>query len=142
MTDITGANAVVTLQIFPLFPIPQQLQGFAADDVYDIALIDSVEVLMGVDGNLSGGFVFKQIEQDIALQADSASNSIFDTWWQQMVASTTVYTAQGVVSIPSIGLKFVQTNGFLTGYKLPGVKKIVQPRRYRITWNNIFTQPV
>jgi hypothetical protein len=142
MTDITGANAVVTLQIFPLFPIPQQLQGFAADDVYDIASIDSVEVLMGVDGNLSGGFVYKQIEQDIALQADSASNSIFDVWWQQMVASTTVYTAQGVVSIPSIGLKFVQTNGFLTGYKLPGVKKIVQPRRFRITWNNIFTQPV
>ena len=55
MPSITSANAILTLAIPLLFPTPVQLQGFAADDVYDIPRIKSVETLMGVDGVLSGG---------------------------------------------------------------------------------------
>ena len=79
--SITSANAVLTLAIAQLFPVPQQLQGFGVDDVYDVPQIKSVEVMMGVDGVLSAGFVYVQIPQHITLQGDSASNLIFDTWW-------------------------------------------------------------
>lgn len=141
MGDITGANAVLMLSIPPLFTVPQQLQGFAADDVYDLDEIESVETLMGVDGVLSGGWVWKPQTQRIMLQADSASNAVFDNWYAQQKAGQRTYLASGIVMIPSLGLKFIQTNGFLSGYKLPGVKKVVGPRPYRITWNDVSPAP-
>jgi hypothetical protein len=142
MGDLTAANSVITLSIGTLFPVPQQLQGFAADDVMDIPRIQSVEVLMGVDGVLSGGFVFREIVQRIMLQADSASNAIFDQWWTQMVASLATFQATGQVRFPSIGTKFNLTGGFLTGYKpSPAARRILQPREYEITWNLIAPAP-
>jgi hypothetical protein len=140
--DITGANAVVMLSQAILFPVPQQLQGFATDDIYEFDEIESVETQMGVDGVLSAGFTFKPQPQSIMLQADSSSNDMFDIINAQQIATRQVYPLNGLVSIPSIGKKFLQTNGFLTGYKLPGVKKLVGPRRYRITWNLVLPAPV
>ena len=142
MGSITSANAALTLAVPPLFPVPQQLQGFSADDVYDVQAIKSVEVMMGVDSVLSGGFVYREVVQEITLQADSASNLFFDTWWSQMQAAQDVYTAQGLIKLPSISSKFIQSKGFLTGYKpAPGGKKVLQPRRYEITWERIFPAP-
>jgi hypothetical protein len=142
MGSITSANAVLTLSIFPLFPIPQQIQGFAADDVYDIQRIKSVETMMGVDGILSGGFVYTAITQEISLQADSASNRIFDVWWTQMQAVAETYIAQGNIRLPGISTKFAQIQGFLTGYSpSPAVKRVLQPRKYEITWQKIIPQP-
>jgi hypothetical protein len=142
-TSITSANAILTLSVLPLFPVPQQLQGFAADDIYDVAAIKSVETVMGVDGVLSGGFVYVAIMQSITLQADSASNAIFDTWWTQMQAAQDVYVATAQIVLPSISTKFNMLNGFLTGYKpLADAKRTLQPRKYEITWNSVGPSPL
>jgi hypothetical protein len=136
------ADAVLTLSVGIIIPQPQQLQGFAVDDVFDIPSIKSVETLMGVDGILSGGFVYTEIRQEIMLQADSLSNGLFDTWWTQMQATKSVYVASGGVRLPSIGTKFTMTNGFLTGYKpAPAGKRVLQPRRYELTWGRIAPSP-
>lgn len=139
--DITAANAVLMLSIPGLFAVPQQLQGFAADDVYDLDEIESVETLMGVDGRLSGGFVWKPQPQTITLQADSASNAVFDAWNENQKSGLRTYQANGVLILPSLGIKFVQTVGFLTNYKAPGAKRLVQQRRYRVTWQNVSPAP-
>ena len=142
MASITSANAVLTIAVATIFPIPQQIQGFATDDIYDIPAIKSVEVMMGVDGVLSAGFVYVAIVQEITLQADSASNAFFDTWWTQMQAAQDVYPASGLIKLPGIATKFTQTRGFLTGYKpAPGAKKVLQPRKYEITWQSIAPSP-
>lgn len=142
MGDITSANAVLTLSIATLFPTPVQIQQFAVDDIYDVAAIESVETMMGVDGVLSGGFVYKEIEQTIRLQADSQSNALFDTWWTNMVGNKTVYAAQGIIKLPAIATKFTMMNGFLKSYKpAPQGKRLLQPREYRITWQSIAPSP-
>lgn len=142
MGTVTVADAVLTLSVGIIIPQPQQLQGFAVDDVFDIASIKSVETMMGVDGLLSGGFVYAEIRQTIALQADSASNAFFDTWWTQMQASKSVYVASGGVKLPSIATKFVLSTGYLTGYKpAPTGKRVLQPRHYEITWGRIAPGP-
>lgn len=142
MGSITAANAVLMLAVPPLFPVPQQIQGFSTDDVYNIPQIKSVETMMGVDGVLSGGFVYVQIPQEITLQADSASNRFFDTWWAQMQAAKDVYAAAGLIQLPSVLTKFIQTKGFLTGYSpAPQAKKVLQPRRFEITWESILPAP-
>lgn len=141
--SITSANAILVLSIPPLFAIPQQLQQFATDDIYDVPSIKSVETMMGVDGVLSGGFVFVEIPQSITLQADSPSNLVFDIWWTQMQAAKEVYVANGQIKLPGINTKFNQTRGFLTGYKpVPAGKKVLQSRQYEITWQSIVPSPI
>lgn len=140
--SITSANAILTLSQPILYPTPQQIQGFAVDDVYDIDQIKSVEALMGVDGVLSFGFVYVAIMQNITLQADSASNEFFDTIWTQMQAAQDIYAVNGTIILPGISTKFTMVNGALTGYKpAPDAKKTLTPRKYQVTWNSIAPAP-
>lgn len=142
MGTITSADVAFTITIQALFPVPQQLQGFATDDIYGVAQIKSVETMMGVDGVLSGGFVFVPVPQEITLQADSESNDVFDLWWTTMQATKGVLRATGLIQLPAIATKFVHTSGFLTGYTpIPAGKRVLQPRRYEVTWQSIVPVP-
>jgi hypothetical protein len=139
---LTTANAVLTIAQAILFPIPQELQGFAADDIFDIDSVRSAETLMGVDGVLSAGFVWAERVMSISLQADSLSNDVFDVIATQMQAAQDVYELTGLAVFPSLSTQFVMTRGFLTGYKpAPDAKRIAQPRRYQITWGRVHPAP-
>lgn len=139
---ITAANSILLLSIEGLYDIPQQLQGFAADDVFDTETIAPAETMMGVDGHLSGGFVFNSIRQNIALQADSDSNLIFETWIAAMNKAREVYVAGAQVQLPAVKRKYVLTRGFLTSIPpTPAARKVLQPRRYQITWERITAAP-
>jgi hypothetical protein len=141
--SLTGANAIITISQPTLFPTPQQIQGFAADDVTDMEPAKILEHLMGVDGNLSFGFVWMERMQEITLQADSASNSIFDQINNQSQAVQDVYPLNGTVILKGIGLMFILVNGGLETYKpMPKVGKIIGPRKYRIVWNKVTPVPV
>lgn len=137
MASITGATAIVMLSVPGLFPVPQQLQGFAADDVFDTDTLESAEVLMGVDGRLSGGFVFVPVKQNYKLQADSPSIFFFDSWWSAQQQAQEVLPANGLVLLIATNAKYTLTRGFLTGYKpMPDIKKLQQPRPFAITWQS------
>lgn len=139
---ITAANSILLIGIEGLFDTPQQLQGFAADDVFDTESIAPAETSMGVDGHLSGGFVFVPIRQNIALQADSASNLIFEDWLAAQMQAHEVYVANGQVQLPGVQRKYVMTRGFLTAHPpTPAARRTLQPRRYQITWERISAAP-
>ena len=138
MASITSANAQILLSIPSLFPIPQALQGFAAEDVFDVDPIEPVEDIMGVDGILSAGFVFVPVHQNFALQADSPSIFIFDTWWTAMQIAKDVYFATATILLPGLGKKWACNTGILKSYKpMPDAKKVLQPQRFRITWQSV-----
>jgi hypothetical protein len=119
-----------------LFPQAQQLQGFAADDVTDMPAVKILEHLMGVDNFLSFGWVAVERIQEITLQADSASNSVFDTINNAQQAIQDVYPLSATIIFPGINLKFACTNGGLENYKpIPQAQKIYRPRKYQIVWN-------
>jgi hypothetical protein len=140
--SLTGANSIISISQSTLFPVPQQLQGFAADEVTDIDPAQILEDLMGVDGVLSFGFVWVPRTQKITLQADSSSNDFFDTINTQQEAVQDVYPLNGTITLPSIGLTFSLINGGLRSYKpMPNVKKILQPREYTIVWNRVVPVP-
>ena len=136
--SITGATTVIALTIPGLFATPQPIQGFAADNVFDTDPIESGEVLMGVDGILSGGFVYVPVMQNYELQADSLSISFFDTWWNSQQQIQDLYYANGTAKMPAIGKKWNMTRGVLTQYTpTPPVKKLLMPQRFRITWQSV-----
>jgi hypothetical protein len=142
MATITSANATLTLSQPTLFPAPVKMQQFAVDDVFDTENIRAVETLMGVDGVLSFGFVFVAVVQNIALQANSPSNSFFDVIYTQQQAALDVYPLNGTIILPAISTKFTLSNGALTGYKpTPDGKRTLTPRRFQITWNKIAPAP-
>lgn len=142
MSSLTAANAVITLAVANLFPTPVQLQGFAADNIYDMDNVDQVETAMGVDGILSGGFVFNPVNQTFVLQADSPSIAFFETWAATQKQAKDVYTANGSTTLPSVGRSYVSTKGFLISLPpMPAAAKILQPRRFAIRWESVQSVP-
>jgi hypothetical protein len=139
---LTAANAIISLSQATLFPTPQQLQGFAADDVTDMEQAKILDHVMGVDGILSFGFVQVERMQNITLQGDSVSNGFFDTIMLQQLAAETAYPLSGVIILPAINLMFNCVNGALETYNpMPQVRRLIQPRRYRLVWNKVLPRP-
>lgn len=135
--SLTTANSVITLSVSGIFSAPQTLQGFSADDIFGTDAIQPNEVLQGIDGILSGGFVNVPTKQKYHFMADSLSSSLFDTWYQQMVAQQDSFTANATISLPGLGLRWTMTKGFLTSYMpLPDAKKLAQARTFEITWES------
>ena len=141
MGNITAADSIYIINIPNVLLAPVQLQGFAADDIFDTEPLEAAETLMGVDGILSAGFIFVPVPQSITLQADSASNSVFDAWWTQEQANKTKYAASGQIRLKSIGTKWALTNGFLVTYPvIPNAGRTLKPRKFMIRWQSAFPQ--
>lgn len=138
MGSITASNAKIYLSVAGVFDTPQPLQGFSADDIFDTNDIQPTETIMGVDGKLSAGKIFVPLIQNIVLQADSVSNDVFDQWAAAMEKLGDVYWAGGTTLLTSISREYTLVNGSLTGYKkVPDARRVLQPRRYQITWEAV-----
>jgi len=139
---LTAANSVLFLAVTGLFNVPVQIQGFAADDVFDTDAVQPAETQMGVDGRLSAGFTPAAIIQNITVQADSVSIEFFELWYQAMQFQREVFFASGTIALPSVQRKYALTRGVLTGVPpTPSAKKIIQPRRFSITWERVTNAP-
>ena len=136
--SITAANAVVTLSIGTLFPIPQTLSQFSMDDIFSSEPIDTAEIQMGADGYMTAGIIYVPVKLDISLLADSASNTLFENWYMAEQALKDKIYASGLITLISTGKKYSMVKGVLTSYPtMPNAKKVLQPRKYGITWQAI-----
>ena len=143
MASITSANSILMLSISALYAVPQQIQGYSVDDIYDTEPLEVAETMMGVDGFLSGGFVNSPVRQGINLQADSGSMAIFENWYNSQKSIQDLYYANATITLPSLGKKWQMTRGILTTYPLlPDAKKVLQPRKMAITWQSILPAPL
>ena len=138
---ITSANAQLTLFALPYLPIPVAIQGFAADSAF---LIDSpavAEVMMGVDGIMSAGYLPNITRMTIQLQADSPSMRWFNDLIAAEKAAREIAWLYGSVALPSLGVSYTLTKGVIeTGTLMPPVGKVLQPQSFQIAWNDV--QPV
>jgi hypothetical protein len=143
MKTLTTANSVFALAINSLYPVAQILQGYAADDAFSADDIAPAEILMGVDGHMSAGYTPVPVPMNIMLQADSDSNQLFDDWFNAMQNARDVYFATGIVTLQGTNEKWALTRGILTSYKpMPDAKKLLQPRKFVITWESATKSPV
>jgi hypothetical protein len=135
---ITAANAVFMLTAGALYPVAQQLANYMADDVFDTDDVDISETVMGVDGNLSVGFVNNPVDQTIYIMPDSATSDLFDNIYSAQKAAGEVIVLTATVTLPGPQKKFACTKGVLKRLKpIPSVKKVVQGRPFRITWQSV-----
>lgn len=142
MADLTAASAVITLVIPGVYNQPVQLQGFAADDIFSSGEIEAGEGSMGVDGIYSVGFVFKEVPQKYKLQADSASNKVFDDLYRYEQTNLLKVPISGTTLLPAVNTKWNMSRGFLMMYTpIIAAGKILLPRSYEIRWNKAPPQP-
>ena len=143
MATLTTANSALSLVVANLFPAPVPIQGYAADDAFMANEAENAETYMGVDGILSGGWIPYPVEFEITLQADSASNSFFDAWIAAEKAAQEKYLASGNIQIQGTGALYALNRGFLKGISLmPEAKKVLQPRKFKIIFNDVSLAPV
>jgi tail fiber protein gp32 len=143
MADITSANAVIMLWAPLVYPTPVQIQGFAAEDIFQTQPVAPNETMMGLDGGLSAGFVPTEKKWEITLMADSPSISWFDGMNNAAYAAYQALSIFGSVTLTSIGKLYQMNRGFLTRYPpMPDGRKILQPQKFEITFQNIFATPV
>jgi len=135
--SITSVNAIFTLSITGLYDSPQQLQGFVVDDLFDFGQVASKEIIQGADGIMAAGFVPNVYTQNVAFLPNAPSISLFEQWFAAEQAIRSVYYANGTIALDN-GTIYTMTRGVLSGYSpAPDAKKILQPRKFAITWQSI-----
>lgn len=143
MSTLTTANSALSLMVRGLFPVPQSIQGYSTDDSFSVEDISPAEVQMGVDGMLSGGFVPYPTALTITLQADSKSVQMFDTVLEAQKAAKELFIFDGTLIIQGTGEKYAMTKGFMTSATpMSNSKKVLQPRKYTLTFENVSKAPV
>jgi len=136
--SVTSANAVVLLGVNGLFPTAVQLQGFASEEIFATEAINTLEMLMGLDGKLSGGYVPQAVPAVFSLQANSPSMSFFDTWSAQERTVGEKFMGFGIITLPAIGLIVTGKNCYLGQHMLfPDAKKVLQPRTFQVLFESI-----
>lgn len=140
---ITSANCILTLAVASLFTVPQRIQGFGIDDVFDTDAIATAETKQGVDGKLSGGFVYEAVKTGIHLMPDSDSSEFFETWAATNRSLQESLIATGFIILPSINRAYAMNKGFLTAVPMVApVKRTLAERTFQITWESITPAPL
>lgn len=140
--SITAANAIITIGIPGIFNLPQQIQGFSSDDIFDVETIEMIEESMGIDGILTAGFKFVPIPMSVSLQADSVSVGIFDFWAGSQQAGIDAFPGFGTLALPSLQKKWVLNKGYLKGWPpMPSAGKVLKPLKYNMVWGQMIPQP-
>lgn len=142
--DITSANSAFVLQVPSVFTTPQALQGYATDDAFTTEEVDVAEVMMGVDGIMSGGFIPFITQMNIVFQADSVSiTNTMEVWISAMQSARAIYLGNASIQLPSINKEYILQNGILRRITpTPPAKKVLMPQTYAISWQNWSVVPL
>ncbi len=143
MASLSTSNSAMTLVVRGLFPTPQNIEGYSADDSFSTDDVTPSERVMGVDGKFSAGYVPYPTKLTLTLQADSPSIDMFDAVLAAQVAAKELYIFDGVVIIPGIAKKYVFTKGYLAEMTpMSSGKKILQPRKFAIEFESQTPSPI
>jgi hypothetical protein len=135
---LTSANSTFVLTIGDLGIASFALSGFATDNIFTTEDVEVAEVRLGVDGNMSWGWIPRMFPMTINLQADSTSRDLFDNLILAEDAARTKFRLDGVITMPALSKAFTLTKGIVTRYKAaPDAAKVLEPTSVVITWNQI-----
>ena len=138
MKTITSANSIFLLSVGTLFAVQQRIEGFAADTAWAFESVSNSEVLQGVDGKMSAGWVPHLTPMTITLQPDKSGWDVFLAWHTAEESIREKIFCDGTISIPSINRRYVLSNGVLTAYDpAPSAQKVLQQMTYKITWETV-----
>lgn len=138
MSTLTSANSVFTIICPQVFSIPQLIQGYATEDMFNVPQFEVARAVMGCDGKMSGGFVPAVKELDVVLQADSVSRKVFQRLLGAMESAREAIFLDAVIVLPGTAEIWNFSRGLITkAPKIPPAKKMLEPTTWQITWEDI-----
>ena len=136
--SITSSNSIIAMGVTGLLPVPTILQGYAADDIFTAEAIDNAEMLMGLDGKLSAGWIPVPVTINFMLQANSISMSFFEAWYAAEQSQREKLQGFANITLVSIGRNYTCINGFLRNYSpIANAQKVLQPRSFSIAFESV-----
>ena len=139
---LTVANSAILITTEALYPQAQQMSGYSADDVYDFENVENGEYSMGIDGNLSAGFVYNEIPWTMMLQADSPTLGNFENIWQYEVTNRTKLQQDITITLPGVAKRYDLIKGYMRAFKAPSGKKILQPAAIAFVFSRLRVSPL
>lgn len=136
--SITSANAVALLST-SIFPIPMQLQQWAADDAWSVESNQLAEAVMGVDGHASFGYTPTLKAITFNFMADSISLlEVVDPIILYMDNQKDILPVNLTISIAALGRGWRFENGTLTSaQRAPDGKSTLQSRTAVFTFESV-----
>lgn len=130
MSNITSADATIVLAAAGLFS-GTEIQGWTADDIFDVADVTTAETIMGLDGVLSFAWIPVSKTLTFSLMAGSLSLPFLDIWIDTEETLKRKFTASGVITLPAVGKVYSPSGGCLKSYTpISAAKKYLQPRKF------------
>lgn len=138
---ITSANSVLMLTILGLYPATQ-IGGFGPDEAYAFDPIDTMEHVMGVDGNLSAGLIYNAVPVMVSVMPDSPSSQIFEGWRAAELSAGDKLVASGTVSMKSIARKYSLTKVYLNNFPAaPTAGRVLRVRKFGLIVGSVSPAP-
>jgi hypothetical protein len=122
---------------------PFTVEGYASDDAFAVEAVEAAVAMMGVDGQMSVGWVPRITKQLITLQADSPSVALFEAWDGAQQALRDVLIADGAIAYPGLQKGYVLIKGALTRLTpMAAAKRVLEPLVYEISWGLVQPAPI
>jgi hypothetical protein len=135
---LTSADVVATITITGLYPVPQQLQEFAVEDIFGVDKVTRAEAVMGADGKAAFGYIPSLKKITFKFMATSKSLDIFEALAGAEDVAKKVYRIDGTILIPALGKSYTLTNGTMTASNImPDAKKTLQSQDVELTFESI-----
>jgi len=133
--NITAANAIYMIIAPPLYPTPQQLQGWGVAEAFDTEQAEAAEVQIGVDGFVASGWLPRITRQTLTFLAASPSIILFEQITMAQDQLQVNFSLTGMVTILATGSKYNLPDGTLTRIQaLPNARRTLEHRRFEIIW--------
>uniref|UniRef100_A0AAU6W2J3 Tail protein n=4 Tax=unclassified bacterial viruses TaxID=12333 RepID=A0AAU6W2J3_9VIRU len=140
---ITSADASFVISSSDFALAATILEGYGADAAFAAENQDTAELVLGVDGRMSAGWVPRMYPQVITLQADSPSLFIMEGIVAAQDAGRTVFRLNGVINLPGNKFSYTMTRGVLSsGSPMPTAQRVLKERTFTITWESILPVPI
>ena len=109
---LTAANSVLQVRCKGVYDQYVRLQGFQVDNVFGFGERAIGETRAGVDGILSGGYVFNESQFTVSLEANSPSVTVLDNCSANIQNNMETLPFDFVVELPSVKKRY-SFSGFL-----------------------------
>jgi len=134
---ITSANSKFTLSAEGLYA-GVRIQGYSSDTAFTVDSVQVAETRMGVDGNMSAGWLPHIVSQTISLQADSESVSVFDTIYQYTQSQREILYLTAVIEVPATGKSYTLSKGVMQTYTpVAPHNRVQESKQYVIHWGSV-----
>lgn len=143
--SISGSSIVLTFAVQTYSPAPVTIRGYGPDETVDAEALTVGEVMKGIDGFGTSGFMQTTLVTPFTLLADPQvvpSIDFMDGWMgaQMLLNGGTgdvLYAINGVITYPSLKRQMQVNNGTLRSFKpIPQGQKLLRPRQFSIEWIN------